>query len=85
MKLTPPQRALVRELPDDPSEGQRCRGPRYRVAEALVRLGLARRLGAPEAAGPRLWGMGGSYLRTPQGRTLAEALAKKEETDDAVA
>ena len=71
MRFRAVHRAVLCELPDAPDDGRLIKGPRFRAADVLVRLGLARRI----AAAAR--GDGGYYVRTPKGRMLAETLSKK--------
>lgn len=62
--LTEAQEEILNEVPDFPSDGIFCKGPRFRVAEALVRKGLVR------CVGSGVWG-GGYYVRTVKGSARA--------------
>lgn len=65
MKLTNPQRKLLTELPESPSDGKRCKGAVYMTAYNLCRLGLARIVGRHL--------VGGYFVRTAAGTAaLAE-------------
>jgi hypothetical protein len=61
---SPQQWAMLKTLPDAPSDGRRIKGTRLRTANSLVELGLARRI-----AGLRE-GEGGYYVRTTEGYAL---------------
>ncbi len=61
---SPQQWAMLRTLPDPPSDGRRIKGTRLRTANSLVEMGLTKRIaGLPE-------GEGGYYVRTVEGRAL---------------
>jgi hypothetical protein len=65
MKLTGPQRKLLAELPESPSDGKRCKGGQYITAFNLCMLKLAR------VVGRHL--VGGYFVRTEAGtKALAE-------------
>lgn len=65
LKLTPAQLALLRRLPDSPSDGGlRCVGGRKVTAHKLVALGLAKRVGERFNAA---W-----FARTTEGRLLVD-------------
>jgi len=64
MKLTEQQARLLRILPDPPSDGRFCKGPRRRTAEALERKGLARYMGSGQWAGAY-------FVRTELGAKVA--------------
>lgn len=64
MTVTPAQRALLGELPDSPSDGKRCYGPKLNTANALARKGLAKCVGVDVS----LY----YFVRTPAGRQVAE-------------
>lgn len=66
-KLTEPQLKLLRQLPDQPSDGLRCRGGQKATAQALVAKGLAKLVGASGS-----WPSIEFYARTPEGKARAE-------------
>ncbi len=67
-ELTRPQRDLLAVLPDE-GGGKFLKGPRLRVADALVKLGLA------EKVSTGYIGIGGRYRRTGAGS--AEAMRER--------
>lgn len=68
MNLTAPQRKLLAELPESPSDGKRCKGGAYITAFNLCRLKLARLVGVPPYGGS-----GAYFVRTTAGTAaLAE-------------
>lgn len=60
-KLTPPQLALLKVLPEGPSDGKFVIGPRLNVAFNLVRRGLARTVGLGQERG-------GTFVITEAGK-----------------
>lgn len=63
-RLTPPQLALLRRLPDSPSECLCCVGGKKVTARKLVALGLAKCVGI---------GIAAEYFnRTPEGKARVE-------------
>lgn len=61
---SPQQWAMLRTLPDAPSDGRLIKGKWLRTAKSLAGMGLAKRIAdLPE-------GEGGYYVRTVEGRAL---------------
>lgn len=68
-RLSTAQTALLCDLPDAPSDGQLCKGPRLNTALALATRGLARCVGVDVSL---YW-----FVRTERGRNLLLAHEKR--------